>query len=155
MIGGGLKCVRQQQDLRLSEELAGEVEPRWRAVGETTRKAQRRVAGAVGQSKIAPDEQVEVGHGLIHLFHHPHPEPVALDELHRGREAGAANFVRPAALLGAVLGQREVAASRDVIEGRRRLHVAEEVDGLEGQLGKIEFGGVSTGFSRRAITSVD
>jgi hypothetical protein len=41
---------------------------------------------AVGETPIGPQEQVQIGHRLIHLLHDAHPLSIAPDVLDGGRE---------------------------------------------------------------------
>src|SRR5262245_3381179 len=99
-IGSLLERVREQQNLRLSEQLAGQVQRRRRALRETVRHADHGMTSPVGERLIAADEEIEIAERGIELLHDAHAQAVGLDELHGWDEVPGADLVGAAALLG-------------------------------------------------------
>src|SRR5262245_34633228 len=97
------------------------------------------MTGAIGEELVATNEQVNLGHRLIHLLHHTRTEAVGLDELHRGSEVRASDLDRPGALLGSLFDRGQEAAARDVVEERRGLGVTNEIDRGDWNLRQIEW----------------
>ena len=116
--------MSEEQHLRLTEQLPREVECRRRSLVESTGQADLGMAQAVGETTVGPEEQVQIAHRLIHLLHDTHPLAITLDVLDGGREVGCAYLVRPLALLGALLGLRELSPHGDVVERGRGFHVS-------------------------------
>src|SRR6202035_2929253 len=131
MVSPGLERMCQQQQFRLAKELARELQPRGGSLEESAGQADDGMTGAIRECQIGSDEEVESGHGFVHLFHDAHAIPVRLDVLDSRNEAGRANLGGAATLFWAMFHFAEPAAASQIVERRGRFRVSDEVDGLD------------------------
>src|SRR5262245_10274973 len=96
------------------------------------------MASAIGKQLVATNEEVNFGHRLIHLFHYARTETVGLDELHGGCEVRASDLDGPGALLRPLFNRCQESAACDVVEERRRLGVANEINRGDRDVRQVE-----------------
>ena len=105
---------------------------------ESARHADDRVTRAVGEQLVAPDEEIEAGHRLVHSLHNARAETVCLYEIDGRREVCASDLDRPGAFLGTLFDLREDSTAGDVIEERGGFSIPNEVNGGNRDVGQVE-----------------
>src|ERR1700687_799401 len=118
MVSPGLERMCEQQQFRFAKQLARELQPGGGSLEESIGQANDGMTGAIREGQVGSDEEVESGHGFVHLFDDAHAIPVRLDVLDGWNEAGWANLGRTGALLGAVFHFAEPAAASQIVERR-------------------------------------
>ena len=105
---------------------------------ETTRHAHDRMSSTVGEKLVAPDEQVETGHRVVHLLHDARAEAVRLYKLDSRSEVRAADLNRSGAFFRSLFNGCEQSFPCNVIEEGGGFDIADEIDGRDRDVRQIE-----------------